>query len=149
MSEPPVIAATYSKRAPLACISGNLPAQVRQSNRLHVAASSENPSDLKQSGSKSEEGYKSFNIEGSIQPGAVDVNTTELESKLNKRVNPCPVEMPSAALEKEETDEKMIKRVPKLRVPFNVPRVKKKLTLAEHIKKYGPTHDIELCTGTK
>lgn len=148
MSEPPVIAATYSKRAPLACISGNLPVQVRQSNRLHVVASAENPSDLKQSGSKSE-GYKSFNIEGRIQPGAVDINTTELESKSNKRVNPCPVEMPSTILEKEETDEKRIKRVPKQRVPFNVPRVKKKLTLAEHIKKYGPTHDIELCAGTK
>ena len=148
MSEPPVIAATYSKRAPLACISGNLPVQVRQSNRLHVVASAENPSDLKQSGPKSEEGFKSFNVEGRYQPGAVD-STTDLESKSNKRVSPCPAEMPLTILEKEETDEIRIKRVPKLRVPFNVPRVKKKLTLAEHIKKYGPTHDIELCAGTK
>ena len=145
MSEPPVTAATYSKRVPLASISGNLPVQVRQSNRLHVVASAENPSDSKQSGSNSGEGYKSFNIEGRIQPGAVDINTTEQESKSNKRVNPCPVEMPSTIPEKEETEEKRIKRVPKQRVPFNVPRVKKKLTLAEHIKKYGPTHDIELC----
>lgn len=145
----PVRAVTYSKRAPLANISGNLPVQVRQSNRLHVVASAENPVDVKKSGLDLIEGCKLLNSEVSVQPDTVDSSATELKTKVIKRVLPNAVEILSASAEEVEGEEKRSKRVPKQRVPFNVPRVKKKLTLAAHVTKYGPTHDIELSTRTE
>ena len=83
MTEPvPVIAVTYSKRAPLGNISSNLPVQVRQSNRLHVVASAENPLDKKQSEPKSIEECKSSNIEV-----RVDASTTVLKAIGIEEVN--------------------------------------------------------------
>jgi hypothetical protein len=140
----PVVAVTYGKRAPLANISGNLPVQVRQSNRLHVVASAENPVDIKQSGPNLKEGCKLLNSEVSIQPDEVDSSATELKTKVIKRLHPTAVKILSESAEEEVGDEIRSKRVPKQRVPFNVPRVKKKLTLAAQVTKYGPTHDIVL-----
>lgn len=140
----PVIAVTYSKRAPLANISANLPVQLRQSNRSHVVASAENPVDIKHPGPNIKEGCKLLNSEVSIQPDAVDSSATELKTKVINRVHPNAREILPASAEEEVGDEIRSKRVPKQRVPFNVPRVKKKLTLAAHVTKYGPTHDIVL-----
>jgi hypothetical protein len=141
----PVLAVTYSKRAPLGNISGNLPVKVRQSNRLHVVASAENPVDIRKSGPDLKERCNLLNSEVSIQPDAVDSSSTELKTKVNKRVHPNAVELLSASAEGGEICKEIrSKRVPKQRVPFNVPRVKKKLTLAAHVTKYGPTHDIVL-----
>lgn len=137
------VATTYGKRAPLSDLSTNIPVSVRQSKRVNFAQGLENPAtnNLIATSSSYEDECKSLNVK-------VEVSVNEMAALNNV---PIMIGEPmvessgktQSGLKIEDSAPKRSQRIPTPRVPLNIPRQKKKMTLAAHIRKYAATHIIE------
>lgn len=135
--------ATYSKRTPLSDVSNKISHPARASTRLRGPHSAENPTDQKSSGthiyddSQQQDSLKAIlPLSGPVVTEMSDVIATPdiLSGSSKDPWNTVATDHPIA---------KRSQRTIKPRVPLNISRTKKKVTLAMHIRKYGSTHDIE------
>lgn len=136
-------AATYSKRTPLSDLSNSSSLPARVSTRLLGVHSAENPTDHKSTGTKDVhiDSHQQQNTAILPVPDSADtvisdvITTSEIVDKKSKDPLKC--------MNVDNLPPKRSQRTIKPRVPVNISRTKKKVTLANHVLKYGSTHDIE------
>jgi hypothetical protein len=133
--------ATYSKRTPLSDLSNKISLPARASTRLRGVHSEENPKDHRSTGTTviNDDSNHQDTIKV-ILPSSCSVDT---EINATSEIKIELLKDPLNAVATDYIQPKRSQRTIKPRIPLNISRPKKKVTLAMHIRKYGSTHDIE------
>jgi hypothetical protein len=137
--------ATYSKRTPLSDLSNKISLPARASTRLREAHSAENPKDHHQSAGTTiiyDDGHQQDNIKV-ILPSSSSVDNVISDAIAISEIKTVLLQDSLNVVATDHLQPKRSQRTITPRVPLNISRPKKKVTLAMHIRKFGSTHDIE------